>query len=102
MADAESVRKIALSLAKVEERPSYGMPAFFVGKTLFARLLNDGDSVVVKIDKRDRERRIAADPQAYHVTDHYLNYPMMIVRLSAVSDDDLRELLGEAWKHAAG
>ena len=101
MADADVVRKLALSLPKVEERPSYGTPAFFVGKTLFARLLNDGDSVVVKIDERDRERRLAADPAAFSVTEHYRNYPMMIVRLSAVDDNDLRDLLSDAWRHAA-
>lgn len=101
MADAELVRTFALSIPNVQERTSYGTPAFFVGQTLFVRLLNDGDSVVVKIDKRERDRRMAADPNAFYVTDHYLNYPMMIVRLSAVDDDDLRELLRDAWQHAA-
>lgn len=90
-----------MSLPNVQERPCYGTPAFYVGRTLFARFLKDGDSVVVKIDKRDRERRMAVDPNAFYITDHYLNYPMMIVRLSAVDDHDLRDLLDEAWKHAA-
>ncbi len=57
---------------------------------------------VVKIDERDRDNRMEADPNAFFITDHYLNYPMMIVRLSAVDDDDLRDLLTDAWKHAAG
>ena len=70
-------------MQNVQERTSYGTPAFFVGRTLFARLLKDGDSIVVKIDQRDRERRMAADPNAFYITDHYLHYPMMIVHLSA-------------------
>lgn len=102
MADAIFVRNMALAMPNVRERLSYGTPAFFVGKTLFTRFLQDGDSVVLKIDRRDRDRRIAADPNFFYVTAHYLNYPMMIVHLSAVDDDDLRELLGEAWKYASG
>ncbi|MCA9118735.1 MAG: MmcQ/YjbR family DNA-binding protein [Planctomycetaceae bacterium] len=101
MADFGFVRNFALSLPNARERSCYGTPAFYVGRTLFARFLNDGDSIVVKIDERDRERRMAADPQVFSVTDHYLNYPMMIVRLSAVDDDDLQELLRDACKVAA-
>ena len=102
MANLEFVRNFSLSLPNVQERLCYSTPAFYVGRTLFARFLPDGNSVVVKIDRRDRERRMAADPNAFYITAHYLNYPMMIVRLSAVDDDDLRDLLNEAWNHAAG
>jgi hypothetical protein len=102
MADAECVRKLAFSFPHVRERLCYGTPAFYVKRVLFARFLEDGDSVVIKIDKRDRDRRVACDPKAFYVTDHYLSHPMMIVRLSAVGEDDLRELLNDAWKHATG
>ena len=102
MANSELVRQLALAMPNVQERPSYGTPAFFVRRKLFARLLEDNDSVVVKIDERDRTRRMAADPNAYFITDHYLKYPLMIIRLSAVDDDDLGDLLNDAWKHAGG
>ncbi len=95
------VRHLALALPDVQERTSYGTPAFFIGRTLFARLLKDCDSVVVKIEERDRERRMAADPKSFYITDHYLHYPMMIVRLSAVDETTLRELLSDAWRLAA-
>ncbi len=98
---SETVRQLALALPNVLERSSYGTPAFFVKRKLFARLLEDGDSVVVKIDNRDRQRRMKAEPQTFFITQHYLNYPMMIVRLSTVDLADLRELLADAWKHAA-
>ena len=39
MANCETVRQIALSMPNVNERPSYGTPAFFVKRKLFARLL---------------------------------------------------------------
>lgn len=102
MANPDTVRQIALSMPNVTERPAYGTPAFYVKRKLFARLLEDGDSVVVKIEYRDREIRTSADPEVFYITDHYQNYPMMIVRLSRVDDDDLRDLLTNAWEYAAG
>ena len=99
---SDTVRQLALALPNVQERSSYGTLAFYVKRKLFARLLEDGDSVVVKIDPRDRELRMKADPDTFFITPHYLNYPMMIVRLSTVDINDLRDLLADAWKHAAG
>ena len=42
-----------------------------------------------------------ADPKTFFITDHYLNYPMMIVRLSTVNVANLGELLDDARNHAA-
>ena len=87
MASCEMVRQIALSTPNVNQRPSYGTPAFFVKRKLFARLLDEGDSVVVKIDDYDRKRRMNADPKTLFVTDHYQNDPTMIVCLSGVTEE---------------
>lgn len=101
MPTPKTVRRIALALPKTAERSCYGTPGFYVGKKIFARLLEDGDSVVVKIDYDRREVLMQADPQTFFITDHYRNYPMMIVRLSAVGAADLRELLAGAWQIAS-
>ena len=42
-----------------------------------------------------------ADPKAFYITDHYLNYPAMLVRLSAVRRQDLRKLLEDSWRRCA-
>jgi hypothetical protein len=97
----KTVRRIALALPKTEERSCYGTPGFYVGKKIFARLLEDGDSVVLKIDYDRRDVLMKADPRTYFITDHYRNYPMLIVRLSAVDAADLRELLETAWQIAS-
>jgi hypothetical protein len=101
MAVPETVRQLALAMPDTVERPSYGTPGFFVKKKLFARLLEDGDSVVIKIDFDQRELLMQAKPQTYFITEHYRNYPLMIVRLSKVSQSALRDLLRDAWEHAA-
>jgi hypothetical protein len=97
----ETVRRIATGLPGVVEGTSYGTPAFRAGKTLFARQHQDGASLVIKIEPDQRAMRMRADPETFFITDHYRNYPWMLVRLATVDPDDLRDLLEEAWRLGA-
>src|SRR6516165_3552395 len=94
----KDVCELALALPEVEESTSYGTPAFKVRGKLFVRLKEDGESIVVRIEEADRALRLQADPKAFYITDHYVAYPWMLVRLSAVAQDDLAELLRDAWR----
>ena len=42
--------------------------------------------------------RVRAAPETFYITDHYLNYPWMLVRLATIDPDDLRDLLEESWR----
>ncbi len=97
----ETVRKIARDLPGAIERASYGTPAFHVGKTLFVRLHQDGESLVVRIDQQERALLVNANPETYSVTDHYLNYPLVLVRMASVTRKELSELLENAWRLSA-
>jgi hypothetical protein len=97
----EIVRGIALSLDNVEEGTSYGTPAFKVRGALIARLHQDGESLVLRADFEQRAELMAADPETYYITDHYLNYEWVLVRLARVHPDALRDLLRMAWRSAA-
>jgi hypothetical protein len=97
----EQLRLLALALPRVEEGTSYGTPAFKVAGKLFVRLHQDGVSLVVKIDPGERAMRMKADPETFYITDHYLNYPWILVRISSVEVDDLRDMLEEAWRLTA-
>jgi len=97
----DTVRSIARTLPGAEESTSYGTPAFKVGGELFVRLHQDGISLVVRTDFDQREELMAADPDTYYITDHYRNYPWILVSLSRVHPDALRDLLGMARRLAA-
>lgn len=97
----DTVRAIARELPGAVEGTSYGTPAFRVGKTLFARLHQDGESLVIKIDQAQRAMRMRAAPETFYITDHYRNYPWMLVRLASVEPDDLRDLVEDAWRQCA-
>jgi hypothetical protein len=97
----KDVRKLALSLKSVEEDTSYGTPAFKVGGKLIARLKEDGESLVVGTTFEEREEMMSAEPETYYITDHYLEYPWVLVRLSRVRLDALRDLLNRALRLAS-
>jgi hypothetical protein len=97
----ETVRQIALTLPGAEEGTSYGTPACKVKGKLFARLHQDGESLVIGVDFEEREVLMAAAPEKFYITDHYLNYPWMLVRLSAVRCDEIRDLLIQSWRRVA-
>jgi hypothetical protein len=97
----EAVRQLALSLDHVEEGTSYGTPAFKVRGALMARFRPDIDALVVRMSFEGRDELIAADPETYFITDHYLNYEWILVRLARVKPDAMRDLLLGAWRAAA-
>jgi hypothetical protein len=97
----ETVRKIALALPDAVEGTSYGTPAFHVRKKLFVRFHQSGESVVIMIHMNEREALMKIDPETFYITNHYLNYPAMLVRLSTVQPEDLRKLITESWRRSA-
>ncbi|HVW09806.1 MAG TPA: MmcQ/YjbR family DNA-binding protein [Bryobacteraceae bacterium] len=92
--------KIAQALGDAEESTSYGSPAIKLRGKLVARLKEDGDSLVVGTTFEERAEMMATDPGTYYITDHYLTAPWVLVRLSKVHPDALRDLLGQALKLA--
>lgn len=97
----ETACEIARSLPGAEESTSYGTPAFKVKGKLFARFHQDGESLVVSVDFDEREEMMSADAEKFYITDHYRNYPWILVRLSKVNPDELRDVLLGSWRRAA-
>ena len=96
-----TVRKLALALPGVEERTSYGTPAFRVRDKVFCRLLEDGESIVVYVDPLERAELVEWKPQTFSVTEHYRNHPLVLVRLATAEREVLREVLVESWRRRA-
>lgn len=98
----DTVRKMALTLPSVEEGTTYGSPALKVhGKLLACIAIHrsaEPGSLAVRIGFEDRAALLAADPEVYYLTDHYVEYPVVLVRLSRIHPDAIRDLLGMAWR----
>lgn len=101
----DAVRAVGLGLPGVEEGTMYGAPALKVGKKMFVCLAShssaEGNSLVVRMDINRRDELIAADPAAYYITDHYLHYPSLLVRLERVGQEALSDLVRMAWRYVS-
>jgi hypothetical protein len=93
--------RLARTLPGVSESTSYGTPALKVEGKLFARLKEDGETLVLKMDVVSREFLLRAEPELFYLTDHYRDYPWILLRLPRVTVDRLAELLEDAWRLAA-
>jgi hypothetical protein len=100
--DFDAVRRIGLSLPDVEEGTAYGSPALKVrGKLLTCLPVHrsaEPDSLAVRIEFEKRSVLMASVPDTYYLTDHYRNYPIVLVRLSRIGLDELQNLLQMAWQ----
>ena len=101
MATHDDVRELALALPATTEKPSYGTPGFRVGDRLFARLHQDGESLVLRMDMDEREALAQAEPEKFFWTAHYDRYEWIQVRLAAGDREELSELLRDSWRFRA-
>jgi hypothetical protein len=100
--DFSVVREIALALPDVEESKIHGAPSLKLrGKLLTCPALDksvEPNTLAVRIDFDQRAELLAAQPSLYYVTDHYVNYPTVLVRLSRIDRKSLSDLLSMAWR----
>lgn len=100
--DFDIVRKIGLRMPGVEESTAYGEPALKIHGKLLACMPShrsaEPGSLAVRVDFADRAELLAEAPDLYYITDHYVDYNAVLVRLARVNPEILRDLLGVAYK----
>lgn len=98
----ERVARLAAGLPEVERSTSYGTPSLKVKGKSFVRMKERIDGVlVVMVPLGLKEALIEAEPAKYFETPHYSGWPAMLVRLDAVSDEELANRLECAWLEKA-
>jgi hypothetical protein len=109
MSDAETARRLGRELPEVEDQSSPGFVQLRVRGKQFAwtfldRPEPDGPRVpeigvlAIRCTAADKQELLASDPQKFFTTDHYHGFPAILVRLSKVDKEELRELLVEGWR----
>ena len=102
----ETVRTVGLALPDVEATTRYdGSPVLKVGGIFLASLAThrsaEPETLVVRCGVEERERLMEDAPETYYVTDYYRSYPLVLVRLSRLDRDALRDLLSVSWRLAS-
>jgi hypothetical protein len=112
VADQADVRRIALSLPDtVEADDRFAFSVLNKGKhkgfawVWFERVeprkprVARPDVIAVRVANQDEKASlIAADPAKYFSEPHYDGFPAVLVRLTAIGEDELRELIIDAWR----
>ena len=108
MADADDVRRIALSLDGVREIESDGFD-FRVGGQGFVwsyperqpgrrRVIRTDVAVLYVGDEAEKQALVLGEPELFFATPSYDGLPLVMVRLERVGVQRLEELVTDAWR----
>jgi hypothetical protein len=108
----DDVRRIALALPETTEKPAYGNVSWRINDKLFVwerplrdkeveelgEAAPDGPILGARVeDLAAKEAMLAEEPELYFTTSHFDGYPSVLVRLERIDEQDLGELIAEAW-----
>jgi hypothetical protein len=65
------------------------------------RLRDDNRTLVVRSPIASRAQLIPSEPDLFFVTDHYLNYPAILVNLANATEARLKQIIVDAWRRLA-
>jgi hypothetical protein len=90
-------RRLLMRLPGIKAGRSYGMPSFLLEGRFFARLRDDDTVLVLQLATiAEREVLMELDSQAFFFTQHYRNYPAVLIRLAEVPRSLLVDVVTEA------
>lgn len=96
------VRKLAAELPGVEEGTAWGVPSLKLRGKFLACMAShksaEPNTLVVRLGFDQRDAIIADAPETYYLKPHYERYPSVLVRLSRIDRDALRDLLHASWR----
>ena len=98
----EEFTAIALAFHGAEEGMSYGQPSFKVNGKFFTRIRkDDASAVIMDVSFDERDLLMEVEPQTFHFTAHYKDYPCVLARLETLSPDQLKGFLERRWRKSA-
>lgn len=98
----EEMREIIFSFPGAAEGTSYGHPSFVVNKKFFTRLRREDESLVLlDVSFDEREMLMEAEPETFHITPHYKDYPSVLARMASLDPGSFRNFLERRWRRIA-
>jgi hypothetical protein len=98
----DEMKAIVMSFPGAEEGISYGSPAFKVNGKFFTRLRRDDASVVLMdVSADERDMLMEAEPDTFHITPHYKDYPSVLARIETLHPGSFRNFLERRFRKVA-
>ena len=95
----ESVRALALSLPRSYEALVRDRVKFRVGRIVYLAFSRDEQMMGFAFPKEERAALVEAEPEKFLMPKPAdLRYHWVVVRLGAIDDDEMRELVLDAWR----
>jgi hypothetical protein len=92
-----AVEAIGRTLPEVEVTTAWGKPALKVKGKMFVCIAShksaEANSLVVMMAFADRDALVEDDPATYYLKNHYVHHPCVLVRLTRIRLDALRDLV---------
>ncbi len=99
MGTIETVRRVALSLPRTYEALVRDRVKFRVGRIVYLAFSRDESLMGFAFPKEEREALVASDSDKFLMPDRSdLRYHWVVVRMRAVDDVELREIIEDAWR----
>jgi hypothetical protein len=100
--DVDVLTTVVLGLPGVEEHEGWaGQPVFKVRNKSFAYLSADEARLLLKSLREEQEALVAEDPEAFSPSWASGRFAWLDVDIAAADDEELRELVTEAWRLTA-
>jgi hypothetical protein len=97
----EEVRSFALSLPRTTEALVRGRVKFRVGRLVYVSFSHDGSVMGFAFPKEQRDWLIGGSPDKFMLPDRSdLRYHWVLVRMAAIDEKEMRELVIDAWRMA--
>ena len=99
MVTADDVRRVGLALPRAYERMTGGRWKLKVRQIVFAAFSKDEASMGFGYPKAERDGLIQSDPETFFLPPTSdLRYQWVCARLDRLDDDEMRELVIDAWR----
>ena len=99
MTTIEAVRELALSLPRSYEALVRDRVKFRVGRIVYLAFSRDETLMGFGFPKEEREAIVEAEPDKFLLPKPSdMRYNWLVVRLAAIDDEEMRELVLDAWR----
>ena len=93
---------IVMSFPGAEKGMSYGSPSYKLNGKFFTRLRReDASLVLLEVNFDEREMLLEAEPETFHFTAHYKDYPSVLARIATLHPGSLEAFLERRWRKIA-
>jgi hypothetical protein len=97
MKDWKDVLAFALALPDTELSTSYGKPAVKVRGKAFVYPGREAGSFAVASPLGEKQILMETDPDTFWETDHYRNWPAVLVRYGSADRERIENVIARAW-----